>query len=94
MSSNPLSNLLNARFWLCGPLGFLLAVVVMLGMALWFPGGTADIDNIVLPLVLFPALWAGIFFFAYLEPRLKRIWCVFALLGIPNTALIAAQFWS
>ncbi len=87
------STLLSARFWICGPVCFLLAVIVMLGMALWFPVGAADINNIVIPLVLFPALWAGIFFFAYLEPRLMRVCFVYALLGFPNTALIAARFW-
>ena len=45
----------------------------MAGMALWLPGGAADIDNLVLPLVLVPLIWSMLFFHACLDSRLVRV---------------------
>jgi hypothetical protein len=81
-----------SRGVLAGPVVFLAAAAVMAGGAVWIPGGAASIDNIVLPIVLFPAIWAALFFYACLDRRLLRAWLVtLALLGI-NAALIASEF--
>jgi hypothetical protein len=50
------------RVLLAGPLVILTSVVVMLGGALWLPQGAAEIDHLMLPIVLFPAIWAVLFF--------------------------------
>jgi hypothetical protein len=42
-------------------------------MTLWLPAGAAGIDNLVLPLVLLPLIWAGLFFHACLDGKLGRI---------------------
>ena len=60
------------RFWLAGPLAFVTAVLVMAGGAVWMPKGAAGVDNIVLPLVLFPVFWAALFFYACLVARVGR----------------------
>lgn len=78
----------SGRFWLCGPAVFLLSILIMLGMAVWFPKGAAQIDNIVLPLLGFPLIWALFFFYSYLERSLKRAWCVCGLVFVAHLVLL------
>lgn len=78
---------------LAGPLAFTCAALVMCGAALWVPKGPAQIDNIVLPIVLFPAVWAGVFFYSCLDRRLVRAYAMVTLLGVAHGAAIAAHLW-
>ena len=87
-----MKSLISGRFWLAGPAAFLLSVAVMLGMAIWFPKGAANVDNIVLPMILFPLIWAIIFFYAYLDRNLKRVGLVFACITAVHFALLFSQF--
>lgn len=81
-----------ARGLLAGPVAFVASAVVMAGGALWLPKGAASIDNIVLPIVLFPAIWAAFFFYTSLDRNLLRAWLVtLGLLGI-NGGMIALEF--
>lgn len=88
-SSGPL------RFWarvlLAGPFAFACAGLVMAGGALWLPRGPAQIDHLVLPIVLFPAIWAATFFYACLDRRLARAYVVVTGLSALHGALIAAR---
>ena len=67
----------RARKWIrigfAGPGAVIIALVVMAGMTLWLPGGAAGVDNLVIPLVLVPLLWAMLFFHACLDSSLGRI---------------------
>jgi hypothetical protein len=83
-----------ARVILAGPVVFGAAVVVMAGGALWVPSGAARIDNIVLPLVLFPAIWAVLFFYACLTRRLLRSYIVVAAIVLSNAAMLARHLMS
>ncbi len=76
------------RFWLAGPLTFLTAVLVMAGAAVWMPGGAAGVDNVVLPLVLFPLIWAVLFFYACLVKGVSRGFMVMGLLAMSQVGLI------
>ncbi|WP_370305266.1 hypothetical protein [Sinimarinibacterium flocculans] len=80
-----------SRVALAGPVVFVCAALVMCGGALWLPKGPAQIDNVVLPIVLFPAIWAGLFFYACLDRRLDRAWGVVSALALAHAALIAAH---
>lgn len=86
----------RARGWmragLAGPGALVTALVVMAGMSLWLPGGTAGIDNLVLPLVLAPLIWAALFFHACLDARLGRVALVTLALLLAHGGLVAAQF--
>ncbi len=84
--------LASARFWLTGPATFLLAVIVMLGMAIWFPKGEAQVDNIVLPMVAFPLIWAILFFYAYLERNLKRAGWIFLAITLLHMVILLNHF--
>jgi len=81
-----------ARKWIritfAGPGAVVVALTVMAGMALWLPGGAAGVDNLVIPLVLAPLIWAGLFFHACLDPRLGRIAVVALGLFTVHTGLL------
>lgn len=64
----------------------------MAGMALWLPGGAAGIDNLVLPLVLVPLIWAALFFHACLDARLGRVALVALGLFTLHAGLLAHKF--
>jgi len=64
----------------------------MAGGALWVPKGAASIDNIVLPIVLFPAIWAALFFYTALDRKLWRAWAITLSLLAVNATFIALKF--
>jgi hypothetical protein len=80
------------RIGFAGPGAVIVALVVMAGMALWLPGGAAGIDNLVLPLVLVPLIWAALFFHACLDGRLGRVALVAAGLFMVHAGLVAHKF--
>ena len=80
------------RIGFAGPGAVVIAMVVMAGMTLWLPGGAAGIDNLVLPLVLAPLIWAGLFFHACLDSKLARIALVAIGLLAIHGGLVAHKF--
>lgn len=87
----------RARRWLrvllAGPVVLAAACFAVVGGALSLPAGSAGVNNLVLPVVLFPLLWAVLFLYACLDRRLARAWLVVgALLGI--NVLIFAWHWT
>ncbi|ARR53115.1 hypothetical protein HY78_06455 [Rhizorhabdus wittichii DC-6] len=80
------------RIGFAGPGAVIVALVVMAGMALWLPGGAAGIDNLVLPLVLVPLIWAALFFHACLDSRLGRVALVAVGLFAVHAGLVANKF--
>ncbi|MGB0954587.1 MAG: hypothetical protein ACPGZP_01155 [Panacagrimonas sp.] len=81
-----------SRGLLAGPLVFVTSAAVMAGGAAWIPEGAASIDNIVLPIVLFPAIWAALFFYASLDRNLLRAWLITLALLVVNAGLVAGEF--
>lgn len=86
----------RARKWtrigFAGPGAVVIALGVMAGMSLWLPGGNAGIDNLVLPLVLVPLIWAALFFHACLDARLGRVAVVALGLLALHAAIVAHKF--
>lgn len=82
------------RIFLAGPGAVMVAIVVMAGMSLWLPGGAAGIDNLVLPLVLVPLIWAALFFHACLDRKLSRVAIVALALLVVHGGLITHKFLS
>jgi len=80
------------RIAFAGPGAVIVAVVVMAGMSLWLPRGAAGIDNLVLPLVLVPLIWAGLFFHACLDAKLWRVAVVATGLLLVHGGLVAHRF--
>ena len=79
----------SARFWLAGPVTFIAAICVMAGGAVWVPKGQAEVDNIVLPLVLFPVIWVVLFFYGCLTTQVKRAYKIIGGVVIVQMVLIA-----
>ena len=65
------------RWLLAGPGAVILGLVTMCAMAVWMPAGSAGVNNIAIPIILTPLLWAVPFFYATLEPNLERATAVF-----------------
>ena len=81
------------RWILAGPVALAVAFVVMAAMPLWFPEGTAGVDHLILPLILFPAIWAAAFFYACLAENLGRASVVLAGLLLVNGAAAGWAAW-
>lgn len=76
------------RVVLAGPWTLAAAFVVMAAMAVWMPGGPAQVDNLIVPLVLFPLIWVVLFLMAYLDPSIRRAATISIALVIANMALL------
>ncbi|MEM6677506.1 MAG: hypothetical protein AAF675_06505 [Pseudomonadota bacterium] len=77
------------RWILGGPVTVILALLATAAMPIWLPEGAAGIDHLVIPIVLFPATWALIFFYAVMETRPFRMVVVFVAGTIVNLAFVA-----
>ncbi len=80
------------RWIFAGPVSFVNAILIMMGMAVWFPKGTAEVDNIVLPLLLFPLLVVSIFLYAVLDRKLSRMVGVMLALLALHAVILARHF--
>lgn len=69
----------------------IVAILVMAAMSLWLPSGDAKIDNLVIPVVLFPIIWALVFFYALMDSSLKRASLVLLLLFLVNGGAVVAS---
>jgi hypothetical protein len=61
-----------ARVILAGPLVLLCSLGIMGGANLWLPPGDGGVNDIVLPILLYPAVWTALFFYACFERRIGR----------------------
>lgn len=77
------------RVTLAGPLPPVIAVAIVCGAVTWMPEGVAGINHLALPMIAFPAVWAGLFFHACLDRRLARAYAIHGTLLAVNVALIA-----
>jgi len=80
-----------ARIILAGPVALVVALTLLAGMPLWLPGGAAGIDNLIMPLVFAPLIWAALFFHACLDRSLVRVAVIAGLLFLVHGALIASK---
>ncbi len=77
------------RGLLIGPLSLVAACLTMVGGAIWLPEGRAQVNNLILPVVLFPLLWTVFFLYACLDKKLARAYMVIGVLVLANAALVA-----
>lgn len=86
------ANHLWPRIILAGPWTLIAAVVMMAAMATWLPPGEAQVDNMMLPLVLFPLIWAAFFFAACLDRNLLRAIAISVGITVVNALLLVRHF--
>lgn len=60
------------RWLLAGPGAILAGLATMAAMPLWLPAGGAGVNDVALPIILTPLLWAVPFFYAVLARNLVR----------------------
>lgn len=77
-----------ARWLLAGPGAVLAGVATMMAMPLWMPPGAAGVNDIALPIILTPLLWAVPFFYAVLEENLVRATVVLGAVVLVQAAAI------
>ncbi len=77
------------RWLLAGPGAIAAGLATMMAMPVWLPTGAAGIDNIAIPIVLTPLLWALPFFYACLVENLSRAAAVLAAAILAQAALVA-----
>ncbi|MBU2878112.1 MULTISPECIES: hypothetical protein [Alteromonadaceae] len=92
MSTSSLKFLKNRRFWLSGPATLVVSLLFMLAMAVWFPPGAGHVNNIMMPMFMFPLIWAILFFYTYLTTNLQKAQWLLATLFVANSAILAFQF--
>jgi hypothetical protein len=76
---------------LAGPLALFASVLILSGMLTWLPPGAGGVDHIVLPILLFPAIWTGLFFYGCFERSLWRGYALLGGLSVFNILLIAVH---
>ena len=79
------------RFLLAGPGAIVVTLTLLAGMPLWLPSGAAGIDNLAVPLVLAPLIWALLFFHACLDRNLARVALIAGALFLIHGALVASR---
>ena len=78
-----------ARVVLAGPLVLLCSLLLMGGAHLWLPPGAGGVNHIVLPILLYPAIWTGFFFYACFERRIWRGYAVVVGLIVVHAVAVA-----
>lgn len=80
------------RWITAGPIAVLGAVTTMAAAPSWMPAGAAGIDNLVFPIILFPAFWAVLTLYSLLEAKPMRALAVLACVVAVNAIVIYRQF--
>jgi hypothetical protein len=83
--------LVSIRFWLAGPVTLVVSVLIMAAMSLWLPEGSAQIDHLIVPVILFPLIWSGVFFYVLLENNIKLVSTVMLILFLVNGVAVLAS---
>lgn len=78
-----------ARLILAGPVAVLSSLAIMAGLATWLPPGAGRVNHLVLPIVLFPAIFTALLVYSYYDRKLLRAYAVVVGLAVVHVALIA-----
>ena len=78
-----------ARVILAGPMVLFCSLLVMGVANLWVPPGEGGVNDIVLPILLYPAIWTALFFYACFERRLARGYAVVGGIVVVHVIAIA-----
>jgi FlaA1/EpsC-like NDP-sugar epimerase len=81
----------SLRFWLAGPVAVVVSVLIMAAMSLWLPEGNANIDHLIVPVILFPLIWGTVFLYVILENNMKKVSLIMALLFLGNGLAVIAS---
>lgn len=71
---------------------FLASVLMVAGATRWLPEGSAGIDHIVVPIILFPLIWISVALSLYAARRRARAWTIVGVISIVHAGLVAYGF--
>jgi hypothetical protein len=77
------------RCLLAGPVALATGLLTMMAMPFWMPAGAVGVNNLALPIILAPLLWAVPFFYACLEENLVRGSVVLSAAVLLQGAIVA-----
>ncbi|MEM8654325.1 MAG: hypothetical protein AAGF36_06230 [Pseudomonadota bacterium] len=80
------------RWLLAGPLAFLLSIFAMAGLPSVLPAGAGGVNHLVLPVVLFPLLWASFVVWPVAAVQIGRVASVYIALFMVFLVLIVLAF--
>lgn len=78
------------RGLIAGPLVLACSVLVMAGMPIYLPAGAGGADHIAFSVLLFPLIWAALFFYAIMEKRQWRSAVILIVLSGLNAIPVVA----
>lgn len=76
------------RWLLAGPGAIAAGLATMAAMPLWMPAGSAGVNDVALPIILTPLLWAVPFFYAVLARSLVRATAVLSAVTLAQVAAV------
>ena len=76
------------RWLLAGPGAIVAGLATMAAMPLWMPAGSAGVNDVALPIILTPLLWAVPFFYAVLARSLVRATLVLSAAVVAQVAAV------
>lgn len=77
------------RWLLAGPGAVLAGLATMAAMPLWLPAGAAGVNDVALPIILTPLLWAVPFFYAVLARDVVRATAILTAVTLVQAAGVA-----
>ncbi|MEM9329923.1 MAG: hypothetical protein AAGA53_01280 [Pseudomonadota bacterium] len=80
------------RWILAGPITIIASIVIMAGMAFWIPAGEAKLNNIAIPIIVLPIIWAFCFFYVCIEENLPRAVLIMTAIIVSHIMLVTSAF--
>ncbi|MEO1657744.1 MAG: hypothetical protein AAFR65_08480 [Pseudomonadota bacterium] len=77
------------RLMAAGPAALVSTLLSMVAFGLYAPIGA--VDKIILPVLLFPVIYLGLFFFCMLQQKMNVVALVLSSLLIANVSIIVAM---
>lgn len=84
---------LRTRWIAAGPLAFLAALLSMASMPHGLPVGAGGVDHLVMPVVLFPLLWAILIVVPLLPEQPGKVQAAYIAMILAELVLIATGLW-
>ncbi|MQY44426.1 hypothetical protein GG681_17420 [Epibacterium sp. SM1969] len=83
-------NTLRTRWISAGPLALLMAILSMASLPHIWPPGEGGVDHLVMPVVLFPLIWAVLVVLPLLPERPGKFLVVYSVTIVVELALLVA----
>ncbi len=83
---------LRTRWIASGPVAFVMAILSMASLPHGLPAGAGGVDHLVMPVIVFPLIWAVLIVLPLLPDRPGRLLGLYISIILAELALIVAGF--